>query len=1133
MEVDIKEDENEPKLTYPYEEVDPLNPSPPASESEPGDVIEVEDTVESKYETVPASVHEKEKAKDEYYGKLILDLGNEVRSSVEEGTAGFVFEERPNEAIDVLVEDEKSLSSEPRGLLESVDATITAEHARHANAEDAARGSGPVRVQDAAPIVRECTFAGFMNCNPTVFRGVKGAIELRKWFEKTESVFGISECAEDKKGKFDAVTLEGPALIRWNSKIFTMVLETVNQMPWAEMKQLMTVEFCPVKEIQRMEHELWNVKVKEYNIMAYTQRFNELSLICPRMVEPKRVKVYVYIRGFSDNIKGEVTSSKPANLNKAVRMAYKLMEQKSQARDERILEGKKQKWESLQSENSSAPTKKKVSFGSLSICECCFTRHDGPCTIKCHKCGKVGHKARYCKEKSVATGANAQPIPTCYDCSEQGHTRNQCLNKVKQEETGEVCGRAYVIKDAEPQGPNVVTSTFSSMLDIDPVKIDASYEVELADERVVSTNSVLKGYTLNLVNHIFEIDLMPIELGTFDVIIGMDWLVKHDTIIVCSEKVVHVPYGNKTLIVESEKDSIQFLVHVIDRNGVHVDPTKIEAIKNWAVPTMQMEVKQFLGLAGYYQRFIEGFSLISKPLTKLTGYGAVLMQREKVIAYASRQLKVHEENYATPDLELGAVVFALRLWRHYLYETKYVVFTNHKSLQYILNQKGLNLRQRRWIELLSDYDCENWYHPGKANVVADALSQKERIKPLHVRALTMTVHNDLPKKILEAQKEALKKKNVKVENLGRLIKQIFELRPNGTRCSGNRVWLPRFGGLRNLIMHVSHKSKYSIHPGSDKMYQYLKLLYWWPNTKADIATYVSKCLTCAKVKVEHQKPSGLLQQMEILVWKWERITMDFVSGLPRKLSGYGVPISIISDRDIHFTSRFWKSLQKALGTNFDMSTAYHPQTDGQIERTIQTFEDMLRACVIEFGSSWDLHMPLVEFSYNNSYHASIKAAPYEVSPWKGTVRFGKRENLSPHYIRPFKILDRVSPVAYTLDLPEELKGIHSTFHVLNLKKCLAEGHIVVSTDEIQLDDKLHMIEEPVEIVDREVKRLKQSRIPIVKVRWNSQRGPEFTWERENQIKKNYPHIFTSKDKAKKVDKSSRAPGRRSLKEGRM
>ncbi|GJS40047.1 putative reverse transcriptase domain-containing protein [Tanacetum coccineum] len=279
---------------------------------------------------------------------------------------------------------------------------------------------------------------------------------------------------------------------------------------------------------------------------------------------------------------------------------------------------------------------------------------------------------------------------------------------------------------------------------------------------------------------------------------------------------------------------------------------------------------------------------------------------------------------------------------------------------------------------------------------------------------------------------------------------------------------------------------------------------------------------------------------------------------------HGVYVSIISNGDSHFMSNFWRSLQKALGKNLDTSTAYRPQTDGQSKRTIQTWKDMLQACVIDFRSSWDRHFPLVEFSYKNSYHASIKATPYEalygrkcrspiknhlltarsrqksytdkrlkplefevgdmvyskLLPWKGVVPFGKRGKLSPCYIGPFKILARVGPIAYTLELPEELKGIHSTFHVSNLKKSFAEGDIVVPMEEIQLDDKSHMIEEPVEIVDREVKRLKQSWIPIVKVCWNSQRGPEFTWEREDQIKKKYPHLFTSKDEAKRADKSS-------------
>ncbi|GKB89355.1 putative reverse transcriptase domain-containing protein [Tanacetum coccineum] len=339
------------------------------------------------------------------------------------------------------------------------------------------------------------------------------------------------------------------------------------------------------------------------------------------------------------------------------------------------------------------------------------------------------------------------------------------------------------------------------------------------------------------------------------------------------------------------------------------------------------------------------------------GLGAVLMQNAKVIAYASRQLKIHKKNYITHDLELGTVVFALKFWRHYLYGTKCTVFTDHKSLQHILDQKELNMRQRRWLELLSDYDCEIRYHPGKANVVADALSRKERSKPLRVRALVMTIGLDLPKQILNAQTEAHKPENLKNEDVGGMIrkdlpKERLEPRTDGTLCLNGRSWLPCYGDLRTVIMHESHKSKYSVHPGSDKMYQDMKKLYWWPNMKADIATYVSKCLTCAKVKAEHQRPSGLLVQPKIPEWKWDNITMDFVTKLP-------------------------KSLQKALGTSLDMSTTYHPKTDGQSERTIQTLEDMLRACIINFGKGWINHLPLVEFSYNNSYHASIKAAPFE------------------------------------------------------------------------------------------------------------------------------------------------------------
>nr|GFB84178.1 reverse transcriptase domain-containing protein [Tanacetum cinerariifolium] len=405
--------------------------------------------------------------------------------------------------------------------------------------------------------------------------------------------------------------------------------------------------------------------------------------------------------------------------------------------------------------------------------------------------------------------------------------------------------------------------------------------------------------------------------------------------------------------------------------------------------------------------------------------------------------------------------------------------------------------------------------------------------------------------ILNAQTEARKPKNIKKEDArGMLLEnskdpekvRTEKLKPrmDGTLCLNGRSWLPCYGDLRAVIMHESYKSKYSIHPGSDKMYQDMKKLYWWPNMKADIATYVSKCLTSTKVKTEHQRPSGLLVQPKIPEWKWDNITMDFVTKLPKSSQGYdtiwvivnrltksaictpiretdpmdklariylkevvmryGISVSIISDRDPRFASNFWRSLQNALGTRLDISTAYHPETDDQSKRTIQTLEDMLRACEIDFGKGWksyaDLKRKPMEF------HVGGKVMP-KVSPWKGVVRFGKKGKLNPRYVGPFKVLERVEDVAYKLDLPEELSKVHDTFHV----KCHADEPLAVPLDGLYFDDKLYFIEEPVEIMDHEVKRLKRSRIPLVKIRWNSKRGPEFTWEREDQFRKKYPHLF--------------------------
>nr|GEW77823.1 putative reverse transcriptase domain-containing protein [Tanacetum cinerariifolium] len=454
---------------------------------------------------------------------------------------------------------------------------------------------------------------------------------------------------------------------------------------------------------------------------------------------------------------------------------------------------------------------------------------------------------------------------------------------------------------------------------------------------------------------------------------------------------------------EEHEKHLKLILELLKKEELYVKFSKCEF---WI---MKVQFLRHVIDSKAFTRFIEGFSKIAKSMTMLTqknvkfdggeqeeaafqlikqklcsapilalpkgseyfiiyydashkGLGAVLMQNEKVIAYASRQKKIHEKNNTTHDLELGAVVFALKIWRHYLYGTRCTIFTDHKSLQHILDQKELNMRQRRWLELLSNYDCDICYHPGKAN------------------------------KILEGQTEALKPENLSAEDVGGMLrkdlpKEKLEPRADKTLSLNNTSWVPCFGDLRTLIMHESHKSKYLIHLGSYKMYQDLKQLYWWPNMKANIATYVSRCLTFSKVKAEHQKPSGFNDTIWVIVDRltksahfqpmkendpMEKLMKLYMTEI---VTRHGVPVSIISDRDGIFTSLFWQALHKALGTQLDMSTAYHPETD-------------------------------------------------------------------------------------------------------------------------------------VKIMDYEIKQLKRSRIPIIKVRWNSNRGPEFTWEREDQFKQKYSRLFT-------------------------
>ncbi|KAL0536700.1 hypothetical protein IC582_025660 [Cucumis melo] len=732
---------------------------------------------------------------------------------------------------------------------------------------------------------------------------------------------------------------------------------------------------------------------------------------------------------------------------------------------------------------------------------------------------------------------------------------------------------------------------------------------------------------------------------------------------------------------------VSFLGHVVSKAGVSVDPAKIEAVTGWTRPSTVSEVRSFLGLAGYYRRFVENFSRIATPLTQLTrkgvpfvwskacedsfqnlkqklvtapvltvpdgsgsfviysdaskkGLGCVLMQQGKVVAYASRQLKSHEQNYPTHDLELAAVVFALKIWRHYLYGEKIQIFTDHKSLKYFFTQKELNMRQRRWLELVKDYDCEILYHPGKANVVADALSRKvshsaaliTRQAPLHrdleraeiavsVGAVTMqlaqlTVQPILRQKVIDAQSNdpyLVEKRGL--AEAGQTAE--FSLSSDGGLLFERRLCVPSDSAVKTELLSEAHSSPFSMHPGSTKMYQDLKRVYWWRNMKREVAEFVSKCLVCQQVKAPRQKPAGLLQPLSIPEWKWENVSMDFITGLPRTLRGFtviwvvvdrltksahfvpgkstytaskwaqlymseivrlhGVPVSIVSDRDARFTSKFWKGLQTAMGTRLDFSTAFHPQTDGQTERLNQVLEDMLRACALEFPGSWDSHLHLMEFAYNNSYQATIGMAPFEalydkccrspvcwgevgeqrlmgpelvqstneaiqkirsrmhtaqsrqksyadvrrkdlefevgdkvflkVAPMRGVVRFERRGKLSPRFVGPFEILERIGPVAYRLALPPSLSTVHDVFNVSMLRKYVPDPSHVVDYEPLEIDENLSYVEQPVEVLAREVKTLRNKEIPLVKVLWRNHRVEEATWEREDDMRSRYPELF--------------------------
>ncbi|GJR78480.1 putative reverse transcriptase domain-containing protein [Tanacetum coccineum] len=912
--------------------------------------------------------------------------------------------------------------------------------------------------------------------------------------------------------------------------------------------------------------------------------------------------------------------------------------------------------------------------------------HFGNCPVKCSKCGNRGHHVRDYRSKGVATSANAEPIRVCFKCGDPNHLANSelCPEKMKQDGRN-ASGHVYAVKDVDQaQGPNVVTSTFllnnryfsmlfdsgsdksfintslTYLINNEPERIRASYEVELVDGRIASTNTVLKGCTLNLVNHLFKIDLMPIKLGTFDVIIGMDWLADNDAVIICGKKEVHIPIKNRTLVVKGDISSSRlkviscikarkyiergchlFLTHVTKKEKYEKRLEDVPVIRDFPevfpddllrlLPPRQVEFKINLVLGAapvacapyrlapseMKELFEQLKELLEKGFIRPSSspWGASVLfvkkkngsfrmcinycelnkltvksrypllriddlfdQLQGSSVYSKIDLRSGYHQLRVREEDIPITAFRMR-YGHYEFQVMPFSLSNAPVVFMDLMNRVCNPYLDKFVIVFIDdillYSKTKREHSEHLKIILDLL-KKEKLEGVHVDPAKIEAIQTWPVLTSPTENKRFEWGTDKDEAFQKLKQDL---------CTALILALPE--GPDDFVVYCdgSLKGYGAVLMQRDKTLETLPLWYKKSLREALEGSIFGDVYLHRSVRKDTQGPigscetrkcqsgkSGLIveaylrdslrwnSQPAIPEWKWEHITMDFVTGLPRTSGGYdsiwvivdrltklayflpmkktdsmenltrqylkevvymhGVPLSIILDCDSQFASGFWRSLLNALGTSLNMSTTYHPETDGQSERMIQTLEDMLRACVIDFGGSWDRHLPLVEFSYNNSYHASIKAAPYEAlygrkcrlpvcwsevrdSQLTGpelicettkmiiqiknrllTARIRQKSyaDLSPQYVGPFKIIERIGPMAYRLELPEKLHGIHNMFHVSNLKKCLADENLVIPLEEIQLDDKLHFIEEPMEIIDREVKQLKQSQIPIVKKR---------------------------------------------------